>query len=1317
MAKTKKDAITTTRYTPRYTLEANREVNSFWLNMINTNTKAKVAAPECPEGKEALMVKLKDTPEDGNLLPTVEIPEKKATAKVDEVGTLSYISFSWIFSYLWDAYKGRIDEQENWPVSIFDSANLNCTRLEHLWNEEVKINPSSPSLFKVILRFMRDRLIIACVIFLFCLIFGFIGPTCLVRGLVSFTERPPRSNEEILYTTGFYLAIAILLVEISRVLMYGATWAISYRTGIRVRGAVLTLLYKSLMNSKTLRDKTASEVVNIFANDGQRIFDAVTFAPLVLMGPFVIVGGIVYLVKVIGLWSLAGLSIFLVFDAIQVFLGITLVRCRNEAIKKTEERMYLMGEILKNIRLIKMNGWEDVFMKKVSDVRFEEKNNLQKAGYAQSLAIASGTIVPVVATVVTVVSVVYYGYDILASDIFSAITVFFVMLFGIRMIPYGARYLAEARVAISRIQALLLFDKYQHGLSETQTQYAVALKDAYFSFDENEKAETPSEAEKVNEQNKFILHDLSLTVDRKAKIGICGPVGSGKSAFLQALLGCMSNDKGQVSIGGTVGYVPSVPCVLNGTVRENILFGQPLNSQRYSKVISAASLTKDLETLPCNEKSEVGERGSKLSGGQKCRLALARAFYANRDIYLLDDVFSSINKDVAQSIFEKGIKDFLGNKTVLLVTSNSKFLEECDKVLFFYDGGIVAEGTHKELVNNNEQYSEFFKSHILVDSEEVVEAKGVSLNNNNEKEDDSQEAEEDFGTQNISKDVYKEYIQAAGGFAVLLMLLCVFVINVGANIFGTLWLSIWMKDVHGVASHGQNYTSLADDSNLNYYASIYVASIVVLFVSGLVKAMVFVKLSIKASTNLHLRMLKSVLHGVVKFFDNTPTGRILNRFSKDVDEIDVKLPFSAEALLQYFITCAGLILTIIWVFPLLLVAFFPLALIFVMFFLCFRAGIRCLKRSENVSRSPVFDHVTSSLEGLSTVHSYSQNQRFVENFKTKLDDNSSMMFMYHSAMRWQAVWLDLLVVAISFLVSCCIVFLTGSVQPSDAGMALAFALQMSGIFQFAVRSQTELEAKLTSVERVSYYYKNIEQEKWVEGEEINREWPQKGSLEFKDVTLRYREGAAAALKDVSFMLNDKDKVLVIGRTGSGKSSIVNVIFRLYDIEKGTVQYDDLDISKIPLRTLRDSITVIPQDGGLFSGSLRFNLDPKEQYSDTDYWAALDKVGLKDFVSSTSEKLELKIEDSGKNLSSGQRQLVCLARALLRKSKLVVLDEATSNLDVKSDVLLQKIIRETFSDFSVMVISHRPENSFEVDRVLKVEDGETHISDASSNVSS
>ncbi|KAH7719900.1 CBN-MRP-5 protein [Aphelenchoides avenae] len=658
--------------------------------------------------------------ETGDETVHIVLPENKnasACAKIDEVGWISFVSFAWVFSFLWSVYKGRIDPSRPTTCSIFDSANVNVTRLEHLWSEELKRKPENPSLFMVILRFMKLRLLLACLIFVFCLVFGFIGPTCLVRGLISFTETEP-SKERIDYSFGLYLVLSILIVEVSRVLMYGATWAVSYRTGIRVRGAVLALLYKNMLSVKSLRDKTPSEIVNICANDGQRIFDAVTFAPLVLIGPLVIVGGLIYLLRVIGPWSLLGVAVFFVFDLLQAILGITMVKCRNLAIAKTEKRMTLMGEIIRCIRTIKMNAWEDLFAERVMAVREEERRYLRIAGYAQSLAIASGTIVPVVATIVTVLSVVLSGSDLLASDAFSAITVFFVMLFGIRMIPYGIRHLAEARSAIVKIQELLLFPKCEKDVpTPVQPNVAIALKNASFSWDAAEKLAADNkkpEEESLKDASAprpQCLQKLTLTVEKKELIGVCGSVGSGKSALLSGVLGHLIEDEGDLSVAGSVAHVGQVPFILNTTVRENILFGQPMNTQRYYKVISACQLTKDLEAMPSNELSEVGERGTALSGGQRARLALARALYANKDIYLLDDVFASIDKKISDAIFENAIKDLLATKTVLLVTSDPDYLAKCDRVMLLDRSSLVEFDTHKELLDKSELYKEFFASH------------------------------------------------------------------------------------------------------------------------------------------------------------------------------------------------------------------------------------------------------------------------------------------------------------------------------------------------------------------------------------------------------------------------------------------------------------------------------------------------------------------------------------------------------------------------------------------------------------------------------
>ncbi|KAL3072338.1 hypothetical protein niasHT_034538 [Heterodera trifolii] len=1382
-------------------------------NNINNSTKAKGGT---------LDEKLHPTTngETEVFIQTKSSRAKTACSRVDDVSLLSFISFSWMFPWMWRAFRGQLSPVESsaqWTCSIFDSANVNMTRLEHLWNEEIKSAAAfarPPSLFRAVLRFIRFRLMMTCLVFLFCIVFGFIGPTCLVRGLIAFTERPIRDETDgtPLYSYGFYLAFSILMVEMLRVLAYGATWAISYRTAIRARGALLALLFKRLMHAKSLRRKTPAEIVNLFANDGQRIFDALTFAPLVLVGPFVLIGGLVYLLFVIGVLSLLGIAVFFVFDIIQAVLGVTMVKFRNRAIAQTERRMALVGELIRCIKCIKLNGWEELFYNRVRAVRRAEQRSLGWAGYAQSLAVASGAIVPVVATIVMTLAIVLNGHDLRASDAFSAITVFFVMLFGIRMIPYGIRYLAEAKQALTKIEALLLFDPYD---AEPQTaalspaaatDIVIQMKQCTFAWDEAETEQDSNTNEQKNGGEKeaakkgsvvvakqqqngtivavasvpphstengtdddgdgemeviidtengatktattdeqkphFCLQDLSFNVHKGELVGICGVVGSGKSALLNALTGHLVGHDGRLSMSGTVALCGQQPCVLNTSVRENILFGQPMHFKRYYQAISAAQLTKDLEQLPENEQSKVS--ACKLSGGQRARIAIARSLFSNRDIYLFDDIFASVDKAVASKIFSAGIKEMLGNRTRLLVTGDPEYLSACDRVLFMHRGRVIAQGTHAELVTNSAQYRTLFSSYsnastirsvngdtmqqqpqhsvapnIIADQmansigqeeKAPITAKKPSVNSEDSagtaEQNGAEEEEEHYGTKAIGKEIYMEYIRAGGGPLLCSLVIAAFILNVGANIFGTVWLKNWMRAAHSnhSATDGTG-GSLADSPS--FYINIYAFTLLVLFISGLLKALVFVKFTLTAATRLHNRMLRRVLYATAAFFHRTPSGRILNRFSKDMDEIDVKLPFSAEALLQGMFTCLGFIFMIIWTFPLFLVPCAPLFGLFLLFFLCFRAGIRCLKRVENVTRSPVFEHLTTSLDALPTIHAFGQTQRFVDQLKQHLDENSGALFLYHSAMRWQAVWLDLLVVGLTFFVSLFIVLLTGRIDPAEAGMAIAFAMQMSGIFQFAVRSQTELEAKLTSVERVSFYYKNIEVESDKDGDdpaELGPAWPQSGSLEFDHVILRYAPQLNPALSDVSFIVYSGQKVGIVGRTGSGKTSLCNALFRLYPIESGTIRLDGWDIERVGLRRLRRSMAIISQEPTLFAGTLRFNVDPEGGADDARILELFNRFGADNGLGN-SIGLDFAVESGGRNLSAGQRQLVCMCRAMLRNVQIVVLDEATANVDIQTDERIQQSVRKEFADRTVLVITHRLTNVVTgLGRVLSMADG-------------
>ncbi|KAF7633061.1 hypothetical protein Mgra_00007555 [Meloidogyne graminicola] len=1347
--------------------------------------------------------KTSNTPTSSNPTGT----NKSFSAAVDDAGLLSFVSFAWMFPWMWNSYKQKVCTDPSnvnlWKCSIFDSSNVNLKRHEHIFNEEKRYSHllnTKPSLIRAVFRFIRFRLFLACSVFLFCLVFGFIGPTCLVRGLIAFVEKPPRLLDgSINYSTGIYFTLAILLVEILRVLTYSATWAISYRTAIRTRGAVLSLLFKSLLNSKGLNNKSSAEVINIFANEGQRIFDAVTFAPLVIIGPFVLIGGLIYLIKVVGWFSLLGVGVFFIFDIIQAIFGILLLKYRKLTIEQTEKRIGLIGEILTCIKCIKLNAWEMLFYSRVCDIRSTEKRYLRIAGYIQSLMIASGSIVPSVAMVVMVLAIVYSGSDLKASDAFSAFTVFVVMLFGIRMIPYGTRYISEAFQSLNKINSMLLIEQYDAEIYPPKaSNLAIQINNCSFTWNNNEqKIEENSKLQEtskddvllngnlpmidnenkennegeeedddftiavypLNEENQlkevkqkeflqkqFCLKIDDFTIQKGELIGICGPVGSGKTALINSITGHMFINQQYnnylISISSPIALCTQIPSIFPTTIRENIILGHvPMNNQRYYKAISCAQLQKDLEKFPENELSKV--TSCKLSGGQRSRIALARAFYSNRDIYIFDQVFSSIDNPIAEKIFIGGIKEFLSTKTRLIVTDNYKFLTQCDRV-FLVDSGRIREIEKNEipvinLFNNlNKQEDEgeekVLKINLKKESEPI---KTIFEENKILEEEDENEKEEALGLKPVSKEEYMEYIRAGGGNAFCALVFFAFLVNVGSNIFATFWLSEWMRNVHNdewrasvdsvlknsASKNIETLPNLTDslanpNSGLQFYATIYACNVFFLFLSGIFKAIVFVKFTLTASTYLHNRMLKRVIFAIMPFFHSTPTGRILNRFSKDIDEIDSKLPFSAEAMLQGGITCIGFLLIIIWVFPLFLLPSIPLFILFLLFFVCFRAGIRSLKRIENVTRSPLYEHITNSLESLPTLHTYGQTEKFFEQFKNRLDENTGALFLYNSAMRWQAVWLDLLVVILTFGVSLFIVLLTDQITPSEAGMAIAFALQMSGIFQFAVRSQTELEAKLTAVERITHYSKNIEIES-EDCEEI-KEFPKDGSIKFENVLLKYKINELPALKNISFNIDNGKKIGIIGRTGSGKTSICNALFRLYPLESGKIFIGSEDILSVNIRQLRQSISIIMQEATLFAGTIRFNIDPENKCGGDDkIWECLNKTGISQSLYASSNFLDVLVEKNGRNLSCGEKQLICLARVLLRNTKIVILDEPTANIDTRTDILLQQRLNEFFASQTVLLITHRLENiaSNVLDGLIEIEDGQIkyfHAANISSN---
>nr|XP_006823843.1 PREDICTED: multidrug resistance-associated protein 5-like [Saccoglossus kowalevskii] len=832
-------------------------------------------------------------------------------------------------------------------------------------------------------------------------------------------------------------------------------------------------------------------------------------------------------------------------------------------------------------------------------------------------------------------------------------------------------------------------------------------------------------------------------------VGVCGSVGSGKSSLISAILSHMQLLSGKVAIDGSIAYVSQQAWICNATIKENILFGLPYDRHWYEKSIFAACLQDDLELLPRGSDTEIGERGVTLSGGQKQRISLARAMYARRDIYLLDDPLSAVDAHVGKHIFKYFIKEGLCGKTVMFITHQLQYLSVCDHILVLKDGKIVECGTHEQMMASGLDYAQLYNCYLSETSEPNNLTNGHSAQNDSvfsEEHPDldtsgslRQDAKsiigksnsvasiadtdsnydplmtiEDKSEGNVKWKTYHEYIQNAGGYLLASFTLFTFAAVFACMTASNWWLGYWMANTSTV-SEVFNYTSsnmtgnstdiITDTSETNVFVSIYLIILGVLIVSTIVRVLIYVKTTLRASTRLHNKVFKVVFRAPMEFFDATPSGRILNRFSKDIDEVDVRLPMCMESMLNYAFIILFSLFSIIIVFPWYLLALLAFAVIFIVCYLYFHHALRELKRLDNITRSPWISHITTTIHGLSTIHAYGRTTQSIRKYAELVDANTVSLLLFCLSSRWVAVRLDVIAILSTFLTALMTVLSHGNIPSSYSGIALIYSVQFTGTFQLMVREMAECEARFTSVERILYYIKNLLAEApSITDPRPPDDWPQQGVLEMKEVKMRYRDNLPLALNGISFKVDTMEKIGVVGRTGAGKSSLGTCLFRLVDTTSGDIYIDDVNIKTLGLHDLRSSISIIPQDPALFVGTIRYNLDPFNQYSDDDVWTALEKCYMKDTVRDIDGKLDGQVVECGGNFSVGERQLLCMARALLRNCKILILDEATAAIDTQTDSLIQQTIRDAFHGCTMLIIAHRLNTVLKCDKIMVMDKG-------------
>eukprot|EP01094_Clydonella_sp_ATCC50884_P009249 TRINITY_DN1877_c0_g4_i2.p1 TRINITY_DN1877_c0_g4~~TRINITY_DN1877_c0_g4_i2.p1 ORF type:complete len:1344 (+),score=519.36 TRINITY_DN1877_c0_g4_i2:436-4467(+) len=1145
------------------------------------------------------------------------------------------------------------------------------------------------------------------------------GP--LLLALISFLYEPDAD-----WRVGVALAGGIAASIYIASMMWTHGWRIAALVALDVRNALSAAVYAKSLRTSTV-DK--GEVVTLMSVDAGRPRELLSNFFWLWASPLTLLGCIALIARSLG-WAVVPALVIMALIAPGNYMASLKFESVEEYLMELQQkRIKKITEVLQGILVVKLFTWEKRMEERVHEIRAGEVRAVKQFSYLLAGIMSMITGASTLMCVSTFATYVLLGHSLEPASVFTTLYLFSVAQWPLLDFPFTVARISKATASAKRLQRFLMSPELEP-VDHTEDAFAgvdpIVIEEGSFKW-----SSAPSD----------VLHGINVTARRGQLIAVVGPVGAGKTSLVSSMLGEIERTGGAVCVNGSVAFVPQQAWIRNATVRRNITcvegHDEAVDEERYERVLDVCCLRADLASLPAGDLTEIGERGINLSGGQKQRINMARAVYARRDVNLLDDPLSAVDAHVGQELFSKCIREEMGGTTRILVTHQLQFLPEVDEIWVMEGGRIVHSGSFLELTAAGVQFASLLQKHgderraTLSGSGGSLSASGSlrssglpanfcvsdsfteikrstesmggiehmeSLGEDGEDEaaDGAEELieEEERYMGAVGSGVYFEYLKLFGGTLFIVVFAALSLSYEMLNASSNLWLSKWS---------GEWLETMSVSTGLGVYVVLALLSVAIITV----RHIMWFRGAAVAAELLHNRMLAAVVGAPMAFFHRTPHGRILNRFSKDQSTVDQELPDVISDCVLCVLEIARILIVICVAVPAFVVLLIPIATVYYFVQRFYRRSSCELKRLESISNSPVYAHFSETLDGLSTIRAYGLQQQEAGVNVQRLDTFSVASYAERLAGRWLGGCLA--VVGGSIALSTCLLTVlskeVGWLNGGFAALAVSYSMECVGTLEWFVRTSSRAEAEMCKVERMLHYCAlEGEAPAVVEGRRPAAGWPARGEIRFENLEMRYRPDLEPVIKGLTFTIAAGEKVGVCGRTGAGKSSLMMSLFRINEASAGRILIDGVDIATMGLADLRSRLSIIPQDPVVFSGTIGSNLDPGGTFPEYALWSALERVNLRPYVESLELGLGAPVEEGGQNLSVGQRQLLCMARALLEPSSVLVMDEATASVDPDTDAVIQRTVREAFKERTVLTIAHRLPTVIDSDRIMVLDQG-------------